>query len=76
MIELRITGCCAECQDIDLKLLCETFPCGPVYVAYCMHKAVCGRLEKEQFAQKLKDAQVQVIRTPEDNLLPMETRKE
>lgn len=76
MIELKITGCCYECKDIDLKLFCETFPCGPVYVLRCVHDNVCNKLERERFVEDLKASAVRVIRTPEANLRPMETRKE
>lgn len=73
MIELRITGCCRECYEIDLHLVSEPFGRGRAYALRCVHENVCGKLEKERFVQKLKDAQVPL--TPEANLRPMETRK-
>ena len=68
MIELRITGCCAGCDDIDLRMTSEVFGIGPVYEVHCVHHMVCGRLEKELMSL--------IRRTPEDRIRPMETRKE
>ena len=48
MIDLRITGCCEECQHIVLRL--DHYYAGPqpVYLIRCEHEDVCGKLANEE----------------------------
>jgi len=44
MIELKIEGCCRDCNSIVLEL--RKF--GEDYWVKCIHQDVCGKLEKEK----------------------------
>ena len=71
MIELKITGCCADCDEIDLHLrrigTLLRFSSIPEYDVICRHACVCGNLAREETNR---------IQTPEARMRPMETRKE
>lgn len=46
-IELKLTGRCEGCRDLDLKL--ERLPMGDggyIQIPYCAHQALCQRIEQ------------------------------
>ena len=52
MIEMKIIGCCDNCDHIDLRLEDISLNLGPrksmFYKLRCIHEDVCGKLEREK----------------------------
>ena len=51
MVELKISGCCKSCRNIDLVMTPTVYYDGEdfqnVYSIRCIHEPVCAKLEKE-----------------------------
>lgn len=56
MVELKISGCCKNCRNIDLRLKESSIWVSAIdhipekinaYSIACIHEAVCAALEKE-----------------------------
>lgn len=69
MIELKLTGPCADCAYINLSMDHIWGDGRKFYTVNCQHAAICGRLEQETLSRKPKK-----LCTPEDLRQPMETR--
>ena len=47
MIELRISGCCEDCEHIELELNYYYADRLKQYLLHCTHEEVCGDLRRE-----------------------------
>ena len=51
MIELKITGCCAGCRHIDLRLDSYFADFRNCYQLRCVHDQTCMHLDQERIAK-------------------------
>ena len=48
MIELQISGCCENCEHIELELDYYYMNRTRQYILHCRHEDVCGDLKQEK----------------------------